>query len=325
MPSRWKHDRPPALAAFLRRFPDDRACADCLFQKRWPNGFVCPECGGVKGWELGTKKFTWECAACGQQISVTAGTVMHRSKVALRTWFLAAHPMATHSNGLPALQMQAHLGLGSYKTAWQDGLARRLGKTAWLLCHKLRRAMVDPDREPLAGVVEADETSVPLRTKDEPVDGGAGRRHVGKLLIAGAVELTEDGRAGRIRLTVIEDYSATTLSGFVNRSIGSGAKVVSDGWSGYQSLKEHKHETKVVGAMAAHVLLPWIHRVFANLKRWGTGVLHGFHKAPLERHLQEFVFRWNRRRHTRVAFDSLLGIATALPHASYRDFVEQRA
>jgi hypothetical protein len=63
MPSRWKHDRPPALAAFLRRFPDDRACAAYLFQKRWPDGFVCPECGGVKGWELAAKKFTWECAA----------------------------------------------------------------------------------------------------------------------------------------------------------------------------------------------------------------------------------------------------------------------
>ena len=148
MPSRWKHDRPPSVTDFLRRFSDDRACADYLFQKRWPNGFICPECGGAKGWELGTKKFTWECAACGRQTSVTAGTVMHRSKVALRTWFLAAHLMATHSNGLSALQMQAHLGLGSYKTAW-------------LLCHKLRRAMVDPEREPLAGVVEVDGPVLP--------------------------------------------------------------------------------------------------------------------------------------------------------------------
>src|SRR5215218_6515147 len=110
MPSRWKYDRPPSFTDFLRRFSDDRACADYLFQKRWPNGFVCPECGGAKGWELGIKKFTWECAACGRQTSVTAGIVMHRSKVALRTWFLAAHLMATHSNGLSALQMQAHLG-----------------------------------------------------------------------------------------------------------------------------------------------------------------------------------------------------------------------
>jgi ISXO2-like transposase domain/Transposase zinc-ribbon domain len=312
MPSRWKSDRPPALAAFGGRFPDDRACADYLCRKRWPQGFVCPACGGLKGWELGAKRFTWECAACGRQTSVTAGTVMHRSKVPLRLWFLAAHLMATHSNGISALQMQAQLGLGSYKTAW-------------LLCHKLRRAMVDPEREPLAGVVEVDETSIPFRTKDDPVDGGQGRSHVGKLLVAGAVELTEGGRAGRIRLALIEDYGATTLTKFVTRDVERGATVVSDGWSGYGSLKEHPHEAKVVGSMAAHVLLPWIHRVFANLKRWGTGVLHGFRKAHLDRYLQEFVFRWNRRRHTRVAFDSLLGIAVTLPHASYRDFVDRRA
>ena len=111
MPSRWKSDRPPALAAFGGRFPDDRACADYLCRKRWPQGFVCPACGGLKGWELGAKRFTWECAACGRQTSVTAGTIMHRSKVPLRLWFLAAHLMATHSNGISALQMQAQLGL----------------------------------------------------------------------------------------------------------------------------------------------------------------------------------------------------------------------
>jgi hypothetical protein len=268
---------------------------------------------GREGWELSAKRFTW---ACGRQTSVTAGTVMHRSKVPLRTWFLAARLMATHSNGASALQMQAQLGLGSYKTAR-------------LLWHKLRRAMVDPDREPLAGMVEADETSIPFRTKDEPahvhepVDGGVGRSHVGKLLVAGAVELTEDGHAGRIRLAVIEDCSAATLGGFVSRAVEPGATVVSDGWSGYRSLKEHRHEAKVVGSMAAHVPLPWIHRVLANLKRWGTGVLHGFRKAHLDRYLQEFVFRWNRRRHTRIAFESLLGIAVALPHASCRDFVDR--
>jgi hypothetical protein len=242
---------------------------------------------------------------------VTAGTVMHRSKVPLRTWFLAAHLMATHSNGLSALQMQAQLGLGSYKTAW-------------LLCHKLRRAMVDPDREPLAGVVEVDETSISFRTKDDPVDGGSGRSHVGKLLVAGAVELTEDGRAGRIRLARIDDFSATTLTGFVSRSVERGATVVSDGWSGYQNLRDYTHDPKIVGSMAAHVLLPWVHRVFSNLKRWGTGVFHGLRQAHLDRYLNEFVFRWNRRRHTRIAFESLLGIAAILPHASYRDFVDQR-
>lgn len=312
MPSRWKNDRPLSRTEFARRFPDDAACARYLFEKRWPDGFVCPACGGVKGWELSTKKFTWECAACGRQTSVTAGTVMHRSKLSLHLWFMAAHLVTSHSNGISALQLQAQLGLGSYKTAW-------------LMLHKLRRAMVDPEREPLADLVEVDESEVPFRSKDDPVDGGQGRSHVGKLLIIGAVELSEDGHPRRIRLEPIADFSGASVKGFVQRVVAKGATVISDGWSGYQGLKEHAHRPKVVGKMAAHVLLPWVHRVFANLKRWAMGTLHGLRKAHLSRYLNEFVFRWNRRRHMRVAFDSLLGLTVRLSPATYRDFVDHRA
>src|SRR5512147_72772 len=99
---------------------------------------------------------------CGKQTSVTAGTVMHGSKVPLVAWFWAAYLMATHSNGISALQVQKQLGLGSYKTAW-------------LLCAKLRRAMVAPDRPPLNGLVEIDETEIPQRSKDDPPEGGLGR------------------------------------------------------------------------------------------------------------------------------------------------------
>ena len=69
-----------------------------------------------------------------------------------------------------------------------------------------------------------------------------------------------------------------------------------------------KHLPKTVGLMAAHVLLPWIHRVFSNLKRLGLGVYHGFRRAHIQAYLDEFVFRWNRRRHYRSSFDTLLGI-----------------
>jgi hypothetical protein len=130
--------------------PDEAACAAHLFARRWPDGFVCPVCGGRKGWPLSGKRFTYECAGCGRQTSVTAGTVMHRSHLPLKTWFTAVHIVASHSNGISALQLQAQLGLGSYKTAW-------------LLLHKLRRAMVDPQRRPLVDLVEFDETMIPLR------------------------------------------------------------------------------------------------------------------------------------------------------------------
>src|SRR5258708_8752753 len=115
MASRWKPDRPMSRAEFDARFPDRTACARYLAAKRWPDGFVCPACGVCKGWELETKPFTWECSGCHRQTSVTAGTVMHRSKVPLRTWFEAIHQLASHSNVISAEQAQAQFGIRSYK------------------------------------------------------------------------------------------------------------------------------------------------------------------------------------------------------------------
>jgi hypothetical protein len=143
-----------------------------------------------------------------------------------------------------ALQLQAKLGIGSYKAAW-------------LLLHKLRKAMVDPERDPLEGMVEIDETSIVYRTKDDPVAGGAGRSHDGRLLVAGAVECREDGRPGRIRLSVIPDFSGRSLKGFVAMATREGATIMTDGFSSYQGMEGRKHLPKTVGVMAAHVLLPW--------------------------------------------------------------------
>src|SRR5512144_1997637 len=151
-------DVPRSLIEFQRRFPDEPACAGYLAKARWPDGFRCPACGHDRGWELASKAFTWECACCGKQTSVTAGTVMHASKLPLTAWFWAAYLMATHSNGISALQLRNELGLGSYKSAW-------------LLCAKLRRAMVAPGRSPLAGLAEVDETEIPLAHQ-----GRSGRR-----------------------------------------------------------------------------------------------------------------------------------------------------
>ncbi len=306
--SRWKHDRPPSLQQFMASFPDDDVCADWLQRRRWPDGFVCPCCHARKGWKLETKPWTFECAACGKQTSVTAGTIMHGTHLPLRTWFIAAHLVATHSNGISALQLQGKLGIGSYKAAW-------------LLLHKLRKSMVDPDRDPLAGMVEVDETSIAFRTKVDPVAGGQGRSHDGKILIVGAVESIEGGKAGRIRLSLITDYCGKTLKDFIAANTALGSTILTDGFSSYPGMNERHHMPKVVGTMAAHVLLPWIHRVFSNLKRLGLGVYHGFRKAHIQAYLDEFVFRWNRRRHYRSAFDTLLGIGLRTAPMNYRTLI----
>ena len=300
---------PRSLPEFAARFPDDAACARRLLTKRWPDGFLCPSREQDKAWELGRERLTLRCAACERQVSVTAGTVLHGSHLGLRTWFLAAWLMATHADGISARQLWKQLGLGSYESAW-------------LLLQKLRRAMVDPGREPLAGLVEVDETSLPFRAKDGPVRAKPGRSHEGRPLIAGAVEIR--GKApGRARLAVIGDYSADTLGGFVAGNVAEGSTVVSDGWSGYLRLKDVRHDPRVIGETPAHLVLPWTHRVFANAKRWAMGVYHGLRPAHLQAYLDEFVFRFNRRRTPHAAFGRLLGLSLTLEPATYKMLVSR--
>ena len=130
------------LAEFQKEFPDEARCAGFLFARRWPDGFVCPACGRTRAVALKSRPRLLECLDCGRQTSLTAGTAMHRSKLPLTMWFWAAHLMATHSNGMSARQLEDQLGV-TYKTAW-------------LLAQKLRRSMVDPDRDLLEGVVEVE-------------------------------------------------------------------------------------------------------------------------------------------------------------------------
>jgi hypothetical protein len=302
-------DFPRSLREFESCFPDYRACARWLAKTRWPDGSVCPACGHVKGGELARGLLTYQCAGCRKQTSVTAGTVLHRSHLPLEIWFLAAWLVATHKNGISAWQLWLQLGLGSYKTAW-------------LLLQKLRHTMVNPDQSPLSGLVQVDETSMPFRTKETPINANPGHAHDGKMMIAGAVEI-HDRAPGRLRLRVIDDYSAKTLGGFVSANLNPGSTAVSDGWSGYTRLKDVKHQPKIVGPMAAHVLLPWIHRVFGKAKRWAMGIYHGFRRPHLQRNLDEFVFHFNRRKTPEAAFASLFGIAMKLDHASYHMLIQR--
>jgi hypothetical protein len=238
---------------------------------------------------------------------------MHHSKLPLTAWFWAAYLMATHSNGISALQLQRQLGLGSYRSAW-------------LLCGKLRCSMVAPGRSALAGLVEIDETEIPCHSKNDPLTGGGGRSHQGKMLIVGAVEV-EDGGAGpgRIRLAELSDYSADSLHPFIAQNLVPGTTAKTDGWAAYPGAPSVKHDPHVVAKMAAHIALPWVHRIFANLKVWALGVYHGLRRKHLQSYLDEFVFRFNRRRTRHAAFRSLLAIAAGHAPISYKMLISPEA
>jgi predicted RNA-binding Zn-ribbon protein involved in translation (DUF1610 family) len=290
------------LTEFERRFGDEDSCAEYLAAARWPHGFVCPGCGGSKSWRLESKPRTYECARCGRQTSVTAGTIMHRSKLPLTTWFWAAYVMATQPNGISALQLQRELSLGSYKTAW-------------LLCAKLRRAMAAPGRNPLSRLVEADKTDIAYRVKKGSVTGG-GRGHDGKILVAGAVEV-QDLRLGGIRLGVVPDDSAASLDAFLAATVTPRATAQTGEEAGYSGGPRIDDDPDVIGATDADNARPRVHRVFSDLKVWALGVYHGLRRKHLQSYLDEFVYRFNRRRDRLAAFPALLGFAAAHRPVTY--------
>ena len=139
-------DFPRSLAEFQARFGSAEACRDYFVACRWPNGFRCPGCGDHGSYPLATRD-QLQCRACRRQTSVTAGTVLDRTRQPLPLWFTAAYLVTTHTPGFSALQLQRQLGLARYETAWT-------------MLHKLRRAMVRPERDQLSGTVELDETYV---------------------------------------------------------------------------------------------------------------------------------------------------------------------
>tara|TARA_R110002049_G_scaffold106640_2_gene254103 strand:+ start:914 stop:1402 length:489 start_codon:yes stop_codon:yes gene_type:complete len=144
----------------------------------------------------------------------------------------------------------------------------------------------------------------------------AGESRGGKMFVVGAVELSEDGQPCRIRREHIPDWSSKALHAFIGRAVELGAHIVTDGWLGYDNPPANTHEAKVVTGRRAHEILHWVNRMFSNLKRWATDVLHGLRKRHLQRYLDEVMFRWNRRRHMQGAFDTLLGIGVHLAPAT---------
>jgi hypothetical protein len=199
---------PRSLLEFQQLFASEDPCTAYLHNLRWPTGFVCRKCGSRTGYTLTTRRVT-ECRN-GHQVSLTASTGLHRTRLPLTLWCHAAYLVSTLTPGISALQFQKQLGIARYETAFQ-------------LLHKLRAALVASDREPLHGEVEVDEGFI-----GGPEEGRPGRGAETKSLVVFGVEIVrytipdprspdnpqaqlDKLRAGRVRINVIPDSSAQTL------------------------------------------------------------------------------------------------------------------
>jgi transposase-like protein len=304
---------PRDLPSFLAEFGTDAQCRAYLFARRWPQGFCCQGCGHGAAYHH-RRRLIDECVACGKQHSLLAGTMFEQTKTGLARWFLAIWLVTSSKGGISAVELQRQMGFGSYQTAW-----------SWL--HKIRKAMVRPERPRLAARVEADEMLVGGAKPGRP-----GRGAAGKTVVAGAVEAVpgkgRKRRLGRLRLQAVPDASAISLEAFLADNVAPPAAITTDGWQGYAGLDQAGYDHQPINLATdwgdAVLRLPAIHLVFGLAKRWLLGTHHGAVRSKhLQAYLDEYVFRFNRRTAKSIGhrFARLIEQAVLTPPAGYRAIV----
>ena len=265
----WR-DFPKTATEFEARFATEEDCRAYWIEARWGGKPACARCGSTYVWTIrdGT---TFECRDCDHQTSLTAGTVLEKTRKPLKMWFRAVFEISTRRTGISAMDLMRIMGFGSYKTAW-----------TWL--HKLRSALVRPEREPLGPFVQVDEALV----------GGKGGPHKELVLVA-----AEAG--GRVRLAQADNNDQATLKRFADAQIAPDARVVTDGHAGYsgKSLGKRSHEAKVQtkAERRGSDAVQSCHWTISLVKRWLLGTHAGAVGAKhLQAYLDEYAFRHNRRK-----------------------------
>ncbi len=307
-------DYPQTWSQFLDWFHSEEACLDYLERLRWPKDFICQRCG-VIGAASKTSRHRLVCQSCKHQTSVTAGTIFDKTRTPLKVWLAAAWYITNQKHGVSALGLQRVLGLGSYQTAWA-------------MLHRFRRAMVRPGRDLLTGLVEVDETYVAIGDKSV-ADGSKRQRHkTTKTLVVIAVEMLEPKGFGRIRLRRITDTSEHQVIPFVKEVIQAGSTVHTDGSAAYRNLTDegygHRRTVMLGSETPAHISMPGVHRVASLMQRWLLGTHQGaVQPAQLDHYLDEFVFRFNRRKSASrgMLFYRLLEQAVVTAPVTYRQVV----
>lgn len=287
-------DYPRNYREFVAMYPNDETCARYLEKLRWPGGFVCPICREPSDpWRQTRNRLV--CPNCRNQTSVTAGTILDKTRTPLTTWFDAAWHLTTAKNGMSAKTLERTLG-----TSYQ---------VAWTMLHRYRVAMVRTERRKLSGIVEVDETMIGGVRKD----GKRGRGTEKSIVVIG-VEIKEPKGFGRIRMRHVADASGDSLLPFVFDTISpDNTEVQTDGWKGYNGLSNHgySHTRTILSASddPAHESMPGVHHVAGLLKRWILGTHQGsVFPIHLQAYLEEFTFRFNRRtsRNRGLVFRRLL-------------------
>ncbi|HEV8232904.1 MAG TPA: IS1595 family transposase [Thermoanaerobaculia bacterium] len=280
------------LMKLFQDFDTSEECRTYLEELRWPDGVKCPRCQSGKISRI-RERNQFDCDSCRYQFSVTAGSIFHDSHLPLPKWFAAVYLMCEARKGVSANQLKRTLSV-SYKTAWY-------------LCHRIRKAMEELNPAPLKGTVEIDEAYI-----------GGKRRHVGggyrgnKTMVLGAIE-----RGGEVRLKIEKRNNKPTLHRFVAETTAPETeRIMTDEWRAYRGIgdADTKHET------VDHYKEEWvrgdvhtnsIEGVWSLFKRSVIGSYHQVSAKHLDRYLDEFEFRFNNRKNPYLFRDTLLKLLQA--------------
>ncbi len=311
---------PMNILEFQKMFPDEAACLKYLERMRWADGFCCGKCSQAgEPFRISKRPRVLKCRACHYEVSITAGTVMHRSKTDILVWFWAAHLVSTQTPGISALELQKKLGIARYETAFQ-------------ILHKLRSAMVRPNRDKIGEEwpLELDIVYVGGKTKS----GISGKTSKVPVIIAVEVrqreirdpvtkKIKQRVLAGRIRLQQLPNKAAAGVNQFAQNCVAAGASIVSDDGAEFSSLNKLGFKHEAVAMLGDKIkmdsTLPMISVVTTNLKTWIDGTFHGVIKKHLQAYLNEFMFRFNRRFYRAASFRSLLELGVLTPGVTYKD------
>jgi transposase-like protein len=295
------------LLEFQNRYGTDEACEEHLLKIRWAEGFKCPHCGHEE-YGYHSTRHLYQCKGCGYQVSATAGTVMHGSKLPLRKWFWAIFLVSHDKRGVSAKGLERELSV-SYPTAW-------------LMLHKIRKAMGDRDSlYQLSGTVELDDAYF-----GGPKKGGKRGRGAEKTKVVVGVSVDGERKPGFVKMTVGEDVKSGTLVEFAQKNIAMGSMITSDAYSSYKKAFEgggYEYEPKKFDPKTEPDHLRWLHTFVSNAKTFILGTYHGLDARHFQAYLDEFCFRANRRFFAGELFDRLVCACVSTSTVTYRQLVMQ--
>ncbi len=305
------------LKDLLQQFPDETACKEYLKAKRWPNGVRCPKCDSEKVFHVTHRPYHWVCKSgtetvdkrtgevviChkrnGYRFSIISGTIFQDTKRPLREWFMVAFLMLNAKKGISSLNVQRIMGF-------------KKEKTAWYMCHRIRAAMKDSEFSNLMGIIEVDETYIGGKQenrhwKDRQKYRGGGAAHTGKTTVIGAIS-----RKGNVVCKIIEDTSADSLSGFVEKTVADRVSlIVTDEAGGYRDLR-HFYSHQIIKHKSGEYVRRMVHTnniesFWSLLKRGVIGTYYNVSKKYLQLYLAEFQFRHNNRNNPDMFGDIIVG------------------